>query len=110
VAQGARNALEVLHSSSYRPSGAALQKAFFVAQEKGKKVEDDMTKRVRGKYNVIARRRNVAVVRRASMRTSELERRQYIDLAYRLVGCTTLEEQNRLKAEIVRYVLRRRDA
>jgi hypothetical protein len=69
-----------------------------------------MTKRVKDKCKVIARRRNVTVVRRASLAQREADERQYIDLAYRFVRSTKPEEQDRLKEEIVRYVLRRSDA
>ena len=41
-------------------------------------------------------------------KTAELERRRFVDLAYRLVRCTEPEEERRLKEEVLRSVLKRR--
>ena len=47
---------------------------------------------------------------RNSIAMAQIERDHYIDLAYRLVYCTEPEEARKLKEEIVRLIVLRRDA
>ena len=68
-----------------------------------------MTNRAKGTSTKATRRPRLgASDDRRGMAAAELERMRFRDLAYRLVHCTDPEEQQRLKGEVVRSILRRR--